>query len=159
MNLAEIAARLELQQLVTDYWRELDHNGARNITDFYAEDCTFVAGVNYSLSGRAGVRQFYDARAELVQGEKDGVRTTRHTYTNLSIRLESEDKARVELVTINYSGGGHPPVTDFTGPTMVADVALDCRREPDGAWRIVRFAGAPLFVGAEPFTRKVVMKA
>jgi ketosteroid isomerase-like protein len=158
MHADTLAATIELQQMIARYWRELDLNEARNITDFYVEDCAFVAGAHYAYTGRAGVRAFYDARAEVVRGEKDGARTTRHTYTNLLVSAEGRDHARVSFVVTNHSGGGRPPVTDYTGPTMVADVTMDCRREPDGEWRIARFTGEPLFIGAEPFTRKVVMK-
>ena len=45
---------VELQQMIAGYWRELDLNGARDITDFYVEDCRFVAG-----PGPTQVEQIY----------------------------------------------------------------------------------------------------
>ena len=157
-DLERIAATLELQQFVADYWHELDANCAQRITEFYVDDCTFVAGANYSYSGHAGVRKFYDDRAELVRDEIDGVRTTRHTAVNLRIAFRSPGTARLEFVLVNYSGAGCTPVQGFEGPTMVCDVILDCRRDNDGGWRIVNFRGIPLFVGSEPFSRKVLAK-
>ena len=152
-----VSAMLALQQLVSNYWNELDSNAARNITDFYAEDCRFSAGTIHDSTGRAGVRKFYDERAHLVRDEKGGIRTTRHTSTNLRISLHEADRATLDFVLINYSGAGAPPIGGFEGPTMVSDVRMECRRE-GREWRIVSFRGTPIFVGDEPFTQKVLAR-
>ena len=158
MDLESVSATLELQQLISDYWHELDSNGARNVTDDYTEDCEDVAGASFNLKGRAGVRQFYDERAKHVATEKDGIRNTRHLAANVRIALKGKDRASVEFVMVNYSGAGKPPVTDFTGPSMVADVFWECVREADGKWRLASFRGAPLFIGNEGFIGKVLGK-
>ena len=158
MDLDSVTATLELQRLVGDYWHELDSNGARNVTDFYTEDCSFVAGATFNLKGRAGVRQFYDDRAKHVATEKDGIRITRHLAANVRIALQDKDHARVEFVMVNYSGAGKAPVKDFSGPSMVSDVYWDCRREADGQWRLVVFSGEPQFIGGENFISKVLNK-
>jgi ketosteroid isomerase-like protein len=153
-----LLAVVQLQQMVADYWHELDGREARNITDFYAEDCTFRAGANYHYTGRAGVRKFYDDRAVFVRDEKDGARTTRHTFVNLRVTVEDANNASLDFVLVNYSGGGNPPITGFEGPTMVSDVSWVCRRDAGGAWRITHFRGVPQFVSDEPFSVKVLSK-
>ena len=152
------AAAMELQQLVSEYWDELDSNQARNVTDFYTEDCTFVAGQNFSGMGRAGVRKFYDERAKTVAQEKDGQRTTRHTFANFKVKFDSDAQARVDFVMINYSGAGAAPIV-FSGPSMVSDVTFECRRDAQGDWKIAAFKGTPLFVTNEPFAEKFLAKA
>jgi ketosteroid isomerase-like protein len=152
-------AAMELQQLVSEYWGELDSNQARNVTDFYLEDCSFTAGTTYSGKGRAGVRKFYDERAKFVSEEKDGIRTTRHTYANFKVAFENDNSARVDFVMINYSGSGAPPIAGFTGPSMVSDVTFECRRDAQGQWKIAAFMGTPMFVTQEGFAEKFLAKA
>src|SRR5206468_3859014 len=100
------------------------------------------AGDNYSAMGRAGVRKFYDERAKIVAEEKGGQRTTRHTVANFKAKFESDSRARVDFVMINYSGAGAAPII-FSGPSMVSDITLECRRDAQGAWKIASFKGAP----------------
>ena len=150
-------AAMELQQLVSEYWDELDSNQARNVTDFYTEDCTFAAGGNFSGKGRDGVRKFYDERARVVAQEKDG-RLTRHTFANFKVKFESDSQARVDFVMINYSGSGAAPIM-FSGPSMVSDITFECRRDGQGDWKIAVFKGTPMFVTNEPFAEKFLAKA
>lgn len=147
-------AAIELQQFVTEYWAELDSNRARAMADFYLDDCSFSAGRSYSGNGKEGVRKFYEERAKLVAGEKDGIRTTRHVYANFGVSFEVDGTALVQFVLTNYSGGGNPPITAFAGPSMVAEVTLKCRRGAQGDWKIASFRGTPLFIANEDFTQK-----
>lgn len=147
-------AAMELQQFVSEYWNELDCNQARSILDFYHEDCSFRAGEYYSGEGRDAVRTFYRSRAGFVAEEKDGVRTSRHTFTNFRVSFADDGSAHVEFAMINYSGAGNPPIRDFAGPSMVTDVALDCRRDADGNWKISSFRGTPLFMAPEDFAQR-----
>lgn len=158
MDLESVSAILELQQLVSDYWHELDSNEARNVTDFYTDDCSYIAGASFNLKGRAGVRKFYDDRARHVATEKDGIRNTRHLAANVRISLKGKNRAAVDFVMVNYSGAGKPPVRDFTGPSMVSDVYWECVRETDGKWRLESFRGEPMFIGNEGFIGKVLGK-
>lgn len=147
-------AAIELLQLVSEYWYELDANKARNMPGFYHEDCSFRAGDFYSGTGKAAVSKFYRTRSKLVAEEKEGVRTTRHTYSNFKVTFADDGSADVVFVLTNYSGGGNPPITDFTGPSMVTDVALRCRRDDEGQWKIASFHGTPLFMVQEEFAEK-----
>jgi ketosteroid isomerase-like protein len=156
LDQASAISVLELQLLLANYWNELDGNGARNIESFYVEDCIFTAGAHYEFKGRAGVRKFYDDREKVVAEEKDGIRNCRHTSTNVRISLEGKDKARIDFVMINYSGGGKLPVHHFKGPSMVADITWKCRREADGEWRLESFVGRPVFIGDESFISKMI---
>ena len=134
-------AILNLQQLVADYWNELDYRGGGKMHSFYTDDCSFVAGEHYSLAGSEGVKSFYDNRAALVASEFGGTRTTRHTYTNLSISLPAPDQAELSMVCINYSGAGAPPLMLSLGRPTVT-VAL---RTP---FDLAAYPAAPCHVAA-----------
>src|SRR5438128_1928378 len=49
---------IELQQLVAEFAYEVDTNGSRNITRFYAEDGVFAVG-DFTRKGHAAIDQFY----------------------------------------------------------------------------------------------------
>jgi ketosteroid isomerase-like protein len=148
-----VTAIIDLQQFVAEYWNELDANEARNMADFYVEDCTYNGS-----PGREAVRKFYDERARMLREEKGGTRTVRHTFTNLRVRVDAPDRASLSFILINFAGAGKPPITDLTGPALISDMAWTCRREASGQWRIVTFGGQLLFVGNESFTNKVIAK-
>ena len=149
---------LELHQLIAEFGHELDANGGLNITAFYSEDCNFLVGGN-SFRGHAAVKKFYADRAERVRTQqKDGVRTQRHTITNLRISFQDKNHATLNFVIVNYSAAGKAPVFDLTCPTIVADCRMECRREADGQWRIAEFASEPVFVGNDPFLNAAVVK-
>ncbi len=157
-NQGEAIAALELHQLVAEWGHELDSNSGLNITEYYTEDCDYLlAGQVHH--GHAAVRKFYQDRAERVRVQQtDGVRTQRHTITNLRITFQDADHATLNFLITNYSGPGKPPVRNLVGPTVVADCRFECRREADGLWRIALFDSAALFVGNDPFLNAAVVR-
>jgi ketosteroid isomerase-like protein len=147
------AAVIELQQMVADYWHEVDTNNAAAAPEFFTEDGVFDVGNKLRYEGRAGVRAFYDQRA--LRGQ----RTTRHTFTNLRVELESPNSAKVSYIVTNYGADGPAPVTDFDGPSLVSQIEARCIRNAEGVWRIAALRGDPMFIGKEPYTRQVLVKS
>ena len=72
-------------------------------------------------------------------------KTARHTFMNFRFAVQSSTQAVVDFVSIYYSGPGVPPVTEFTGPSVVSDCRVTCKRETDGKWRIFEFHARPVF--------------
>jgi hypothetical protein len=150
---------LELQQLVAEWSFELDAKGGLELMELCTEDCNYVVG-RTSYRGRAAVRKFYADRGERVRAQqKDGVRTQRHTVSNLRISLRDGARAELHFTIVNYSGEGKSPVFGLTGPSIVADCRMQCQREADGVWRIAEFTSEPVFVGNDPFLNAAVLKS
>jgi ketosteroid isomerase-like protein len=139
------AAAFELEQLVIDYWREVDMNDAANITDFYTEDSTYKGGIQLFFKGREGVRKFYDN----VRATRDADRIVRHTITNMQVTVHDQKRGTVNYIIVTYGKSGKKPISGLTGPSQVTDVHLECRREADGKWRIAAFVGDAVFVGGD----------
>lgn len=151
-------AALELQQLILDWGNELDINGGLNVAALCTEDCTYVVGGN-THRGPAGVTKFYSDRAERIRTQqKDGVRTQRHTITNLRVAFRDKDHATVGFMVVNYSAEGKAPALNLVGPTIVADSRMECRRDAAGEWRIALFDSKPVFIGNDPFLNASVVK-
>lgn len=148
---------MEIHQLIADWGHELDMNGGLGVAGLITEDCTYrVGGVAYL--GHGPVTKFYSDRGERVRTQqKDGVRTQRHTITNLRVAFQDKSHAAVTFIIVNYSAEGKPPV-DLTGPTILADCRMECRRDADGEWRICLFDSTPMFVGSDPFLNASVVK-
>lgn len=142
---------VELQQFIADYWDDVDDNHARNAADFYTEDCTLFVGSDRTFEGRSGVAEFYRYRVDR------GVRTTRHTVSNLRVLPDGNDSASITFVVANYASDGPPPIIDMTGPALVSKVTCECRRGDDGLWRFKSLRGDPLFIGREPYTVDVLL--
>jgi hypothetical protein len=150
---------IELQQLLTDFAREGDFNNGHNTADFYAEDGILEVGDTHTFHGRLAIRQFYVKRNERVRTEqKGGVRTVRHTFTNVQVLIEDKDHATLNFGSLNYSAGGTPPLTDLVGPTLFSDCRMVLRRDASGQWRITLFRGDAVFIGNDPFLNKTILK-
>ena len=150
-------AALELQQLVSEYFLELDTTYGMNSHEFYTEDGVIDIG-KMSFRGHDQIRKFYESLAELVKTqEAAGIRTTRHVYTNLRITFDGDDRAIVDFIAMNFSRAGTPPLSGATTPSVVSDARLRCRRDGDGQWRIAELSGAPVFIGDDPVQNKVLV--
>jgi hypothetical protein len=152
------ATAMELQQLILDWGHDLDINGGLNVANLCTEDCNYLIGGN-SHRGHAAVTKFYFDRAERIRTQqKDGVRTQRHTISNIRVAFQGKDQATVRFMVVNYSAEGKAPARNLVGPTIVADSRMECRREADGEWRIALFDSEPIFVGNDPFLNATVVK-
>lgn len=143
---------LALQQLVGDYFWELDTTFGLNSPDFFTEDGVVDIG-NMSFHGHAEMRAFYAGLLE----EVDGPRTTRHAYTNLRIAFEGDDRASVDLLAFEFSAAGSPPLLGASTPTIVSDARLRCRRQGRFDWRIAELSGRPIFAGNDPVLNRLLI--
>lgn len=150
-------AALELEQMVADYWREVDINNGANAKDFFSADCTAEFGA-ITFKGHAGVQTYYADRAEAIR-TLQGVRTTRHVYVGLQILFAGDARATLNFLIITYGAAGTPPLSDATLPVAISDSRFEVRREADGQWRIFAFHGTPVFVGGEAFAAKALLGA
>jgi len=149
---------MELHQLIAEWGNELDANGGLTIGKLCTEDCVYLIGGN-PFRGITAVQKFYADRGERVRTQqKDGVRTQRHTISNLRISFKNKDHADLSFIIVNYSAEGKAPALNLIGPTIVADCRMECRRESDGEWRIALFDSTPVFVGNDPFLNASVVR-
>jgi hypothetical protein len=147
----------ELQQFLAEFWDELDKGGLE-ITRFYFSDGVFVAG-DKTFTGHADIQSFYVDRAERVRTQQEGgVRTARHTFVNLRISLDDNDRATLNFMNITYAGAGSPPVQGLGGPSGISDCRMICERDTDGRWRLRLFAGAAIFLGNDSFVNKIALE-
>jgi hypothetical protein len=149
---------MEVHQLILDWGDELDVNGGLTVARLLTEDCTYLVGGN-TMRGHAAVLKFYTDRGERVRKlQKDGIRTQRHTITNLRSTFANRDQAEVRFMIVNYSAEGKPPAMNLVGPSIIADCKMQCRRDTDGEWRICLFDSTPVFVGNDPFLNATVVQ-
>lgn len=149
---------LEVQQLILDWGHDLDINGGLKVADLCTGDCTYNVGGKVH-TGPAAVTKFYTERAERIRTQqKDGIRTQRHSISNLRVLFKDKAQATVTFLVVNYSAEGKAPALNLVGPTIVADSRMECRREADGEWRIALFDSAPVFIGNDPFLNASVVK-
>jgi hypothetical protein len=151
-------AAVEVQQLILDWGHDLDINGGLKVADLCTEDCAYHVGGKVH-SGPSAVTGFYTDRAERIRTQqRDGVRTQRHSLSNLRVVFKDKDHASVTFLVVNYSAEGKAPALNLVGPTIVADSRMECRRDKDGEWRIALFDSAPVFIGNDPFLNASVVK-
>jgi hypothetical protein len=150
---------LTLHELLGEFVRELDFNGAKNITDFYTHDGVFAVADTNAV-GHAAISQWYARRNALARSTlHDGVRVSRHIFVNTSVSIVSHDSAVIHFTNINFGGEGHAPVVGAINPAMITDCMMKCRLESDGIWRIAWFGGTPVFVGHDSFVNTMLLPA
>ena len=150
-------AALELEQMLAAYNRETDFNEGRDGPDFFTADCSVNVGA-ITFRGHEGVRKYFADRAENIRKtEKDGIRTTRHSYANLAITFENKNRATLQYLIVTYASGGKPPIMDAMTPVVIADARLECRRDSDGQWRFVELHGAPVFIATQGPAQKAMI--
>jgi len=158
LNNETVLDTIELQHLILDWGHELDINGGINVASLCTDDCNYLLG-GISHRGRDAITKFYAGRAERIRlQQKDGVRTQRHTLSNIRAIIQDKDHATVRFMVVNYSAEGKAPARDLVGPTIVADARMECRRDSDLIWRIALFDSQPIFVGNDPFLNASVVK-
>jgi len=133
------AIALQTQQLLNEFTYDVDVNGGKDVLTFYTADGSVNLAMGVYKTHKE-VRKYYDEFATMTSG-----RTARHTFMNFRFAIESKTQAVVNFVSIYYSGPGAAPVTEFTGPSVVSDCRVTCKREADGRWRIFEFHARPVF--------------
>lgn len=147
--LSAVEAKLALHQLVADYCLELDTTAGRNATLLMTDDCRMDLGA-MQLSGHDEIARFYEGFAAKVAASGATARTTRHVATNLRIKLDGNEEAEVDFIVLNFSAPGVAPLKGGTGPTILSDVRMRCRRDEDRRWLIAQMGGGPVFIGDDP---------
>jgi len=145
----------ELNQMLVDFWHELDVHGGRKATQFFTEDCVVEIGA-YAYTGHAAMKKQYDDHAEAVRAMAGG-REQRHTVSNFRVSFPEKDRATVSYIVVNFSAQGKAPVVNASTPTLVTDCRWECRRGTDGQWLVVQFSGTPIFLGNEPYLNTQVV--
>ena len=146
---------LELQQLVVDWCHDIDTNGGAGASAYFSEDCVGDSGV-ISFKGHAGLKKYYADRLAVIRATPEGIRTSRHGFSNLRISFENKDRATLNFLIFTFAANGPPPIADATVPVAVSDSRFECRREGDGHWRVFEFVGRPIFLGGDDFAKKAL---
>jgi uncharacterized protein (TIGR02246 family) len=128
----------EIQQLINDWAFELDMHNGQHIADLVTEDCVYVLG-GAAKDGRAAVVQHYADRLARLSATEEGVPIHRHALVNLRVRFLSANEASITFNLTYFSTLGMASGVEHADPAAYADVRMDCRRDPDGHWRIAMF--------------------
>ena len=135
----EIIARLQIEELTTDYWYDVDHNWGAGAADFFTEDGVFEVG-NNKFEGREAIRTFYSWR------ENRGARVARHLINNMNLKLHDNNHATAVWIMSLLAADGAPPLPSEP-PIMIADVTDECICDSAGRWRYAHRKISRIFVG------------
>ena len=119
--------RLEIEALNAEFAYRIDHDQSDGVADLFIEDGIYGRSTGERSVGRAAIAETYRQRAAR------GARTTRHLFTNLRLRPESERLVRGTVILTLFAEDGVPPLP--ANPMLVADyddVYVLC---DDGRWR------------------------
>jgi ketosteroid isomerase-like protein len=147
----EKSAVTELMQFITDYWYEVDINGARQLTEFYTPDCTYFGGMDITYKGHEGIEKFY-ANSRAV---KEADRISRHMVSNVRVVPHGKDGATVHYNLTTYGASGKPPIEVDFSPMQITDIRNECVRDAGGRWRIAEFHGQPMFYSPHHVSKRL----
>jgi 4-hydroxy-2-oxoheptanedioate aldolase len=121
------AMSVELTQLVTEVWFEIDHTDGSTVADHFTTDASLTI-TGAALRGKAEIDKFYASR------HARGPRVSRHCITNLHLIDADERSARAISALVLYAEDGEAPRRQMH-PALVADVHDEFVRL-DGRWLI-----------------------
>jgi hypothetical protein len=128
-----------LNQLMADYWADVDENGGREAHEFYVPDAVYVTG-NNRFEGREKIAAFYERR-------RHSAIMTRHLLCNLRVYGDNDDRARVAGLMSLYRADGKSPFQGARPPSMIADFEAGCvRGDDDRRWRFQSHVLRPFIV-------------
>jgi hypothetical protein len=134
----------EIEELMVDYWHDVDHNWGKNAHTYYTEDGSYTTSIK-TRTGRQAIKDFYDVR------ENRGERVARHVINNLKITIH--DRNRVSAVSIlSLFAADGSPVLPSKPAIMIADLLDEIMRGPDGRWLYVSRTIKALFRDDTPTT-------
>ena len=125
----QLAARLALEDLNTDFVYFLDHDEVDALIDLFCDDAIYTHGERRS-EGRSEIAELFRKRAA------SGTRTARHISSGLRLNIESATQARGTSVCLTFAGDSAPPLP--AKPLLVADFIDVYRLCDDGKWRFQR---------------------
>lgn len=117
----------EIEDLLIDYWFDVDTNWGRNAHEFYTEDGEFSTSINTRV-GREAIKKFYAGR------EGRGERVARHLINNHKITIHDRNRVSSVWILSLFAADG-VPVLPSKPAIMVADVYDEVVRCDDGRWR------------------------
>lgn len=138
--------RLEIEQLLLDYWHEVDTNWGARAHEFFTADGVFRNSVGRARVGREEIRDFYHSR------ERRGPRVVRHVVSNLRVQPpDRQGQVHSNWILQIFASDGEAPLPSEPA-ILLADVTDVCRREGDGCWRYALRQIDGLFKGSKPTT-------
>jgi hypothetical protein len=136
----------KINQLMIDYWADVDNNGGRQAHEFYLPDALYAVGTNV-FEGEENIRAFYDRRRQR------GNTATRHLISNLQVFRDDTWHARAVGIMSLYRAEGHPPIEEVRPLAMIADFEARCVLGDDQLWRLQSHVVRPIFIGTDrPFS-------
>ena len=138
----ELALWYALNQLMTSYWADVDHNGGSRAHEFYLPEALFAVG-NNRFEGAEKIRAFYARRRQ------HGTTTTRHLVGNLRVLRDDARCVWTVGVMSLYRADGRPPFLWVRPPAMIADFEAQCVLGEDRLWRFQSHVLRPIFIGSD----------
>jgi hypothetical protein len=138
----DLALWYALNQLMTNYWADVDHNGGSGAHEFYFPEALFAVG-NNRFEGAEKIRAFYARRRQ------HGTTTTRHLVGNLRVLRDDARCVWTVGVMSLYRADGRPPFLFARPPAMIADFEAQCVLGDEGLWRFQSHILRPIFVGSD----------
>jgi len=135
----DLALWYALNQLMTNYWADVDHNGGNLAHEFYLPEALYAVGRN-RFEGTEKIRAFYARR-------RYGTVMTRHLVANLRVFGEDARHARMAGVMSLYRADGRSPFQGARPPAMIADFEARCVLGEDRQWRFQSHVLLPFIVG------------
>ena len=137
--------RMEIEQLLHDYWYEVDTNWGRDAHEYFTDDGVFRNSVGRARVGRAEISDFYNGR------QARGSRVVRHVVSNLRVQPVVGDQVHSNWILQIFAADGEAPLPSEPA-ILLAEVTDVCRRGTDGTWRYASRTIEGLFKGATPTT-------
>jgi len=133
-----------IEELMIDFWYEVDVNQGANAHHYFTEDCTYTTSIT-TRRGRDAIERFYDAR------EARGDRVSRHLVSNHRITIHDRNRASAVWVLSLFAADGKPILLSKP-PIMMADVRDDLVCGDDQRWLYKSRVITPLFRDDTPTT-------
>jgi hypothetical protein len=142
MDTEDLALWPALNQLMANYWADVDHNGGNRAHEFYVPEALYSVG-NNRFEGAEKIRAFYARRRQ------HGNITTRHLVSNLQAFRDDARSARIAGVMTLFRADGRPPFEWSRPPAMIADFEAQCLLGADHLWRFQSHVLRPIFVSSD----------
>ncbi|HEY1798407.1 MAG TPA: nuclear transport factor 2 family protein [Stellaceae bacterium] len=130
-----------LNELIADYWADVDEKAGQEAHLFYVPEGVYVVG-NNRFEGRDAIASFYLRR-------RHGAALTRHIVSNLRVFREDAARTRMAGLMTLYRAEGKSPFQGAHPPAMIADLDIACRLDTDGRWRFESHVLRPFIVSGD----------
>ena len=144
----KLAATLQLQLQLADYWHDVDTNWGRTAGDYYTDDAVFETS-RTSYNGKAKIREFYQWRLDR------GPRVAVHAFTNFRVKFEDDHNATSTWYLHLYANDGEP-ILPTAPPIQIALMVDKCVKGSDGKWLYKHRKFGSLFEGGVPTTSPIL---